>query len=239
MRPLPHFVVVLAMLAGAAARPILSRAAGWDGDGEVIDRVVAVVNSHAILDSELDESLRYQELWAGRPPGESGEQERAAALERLIDQSLIEQHMEMTHFAGVDREQAKEQIADMRRQLAPAASDQAWQQRLAGYGLSPEDLERLVALQLNLLRFIDVRFRNNVRIDPAMIEGYYRQTLLPELRREGAREAPLSEVSDKIEKVLVEQRVNQMLASWLQSLRGQSHIQRLISGGTAQQAMAP
>jgi hypothetical protein len=41
----------------------------------------------------------------------------------------------------------------------------------------------------------------------------------------------LNEVSGEIEQILVEEHVNQLLNEWLQTLRTQGHIEKLLSAG--------
>jgi peptidyl-prolyl cis-trans isomerase SurA len=65
------------------------------------------------------------------------------------------------------------------------------------------------------------------RVDRASISQYYNQTLLPQLRQQGAPPPPLSEVSDKIQQVLTEQRINELLNSWLEALRSQAQIEKM------------
>jgi hypothetical protein len=77
-----------------------------------------------------------------------------------------------------------------------------------------------------------MRFRGLVRVDPSAIETYYNQKLLPQLKAQGSAAPPLNEVSQKIEQILVEQGIDEMLARWMDTLRGQAHIERMIGNGS-------
>ena len=57
----------------------------------VLDRVVAVVNNHAILASDLDDEIRLSVLDPGR--GGLGNLTRKKALDQLIARSLIQQQI--------------------------------------------------------------------------------------------------------------------------------------------------
>jgi hypothetical protein len=70
-------------------------------------------------------------------------------------------------------------------------------------------------------------------VDRTAISDYYKQKLVPELQKQGAPEPPLSQVSEKIEKILTEQRIDDLLNSWLQTLRSQAHIQKLNASPSA------
>jgi len=76
------------------------------------------------------------------------------------------------------------------------------------------------------MRLVDARLRPAVQIDAKSIEAYYRDQFVPKLKQTGASEVPLADVSAKIRELLTEQRVSEMLVSWLQTLRseGQVHI---------------
>jgi hypothetical protein len=71
---------------------------------------------------------------------------------------------------------------------------------------------------------IDVRLRPTIHISHSSIESYYQQQLLPELRKSGVKDVPLVEVSPKIEELLTQRRMTELLASWLHDLRSQSDI---------------
>ena len=54
---------------------------------------------------------------------------------------------------------------------------------------------------------------------------YYQQNFLPQLRRRGASEIPLSAVAAEIKEILAQQQINDLLTAWLKSLRTESNIQ--------------
>ena len=63
------------------------------GAGEVIDRIVATVNGHIILQSDWDEALAYQALAEKVPWRSFSLEQRKAALDRLIDQELVREQV--------------------------------------------------------------------------------------------------------------------------------------------------
>jgi hypothetical protein len=207
-------LALLLLLAGVAV--------GWCG--EVIDRIAATVNGAIILDSEVDDAVRFGALVEGRPLAGITDEERKAALQRLIDRELLHQQMGTGRFRGRQNE-IPDRIAQIRKQYPEAATEPGWQAVLARYGMSQADLEEQISLQLQLLRFIDVRLRPAVHIDRQSIEAYYRDRYLPELRKAGAtHDVPLPQVSARIEEVLAQQQVDEQLNNWLRNLRQQSVI---------------
>src|SRR5713226_1880603 len=61
------------------------------GQAQVVDRMVAVVNKHVILESELDQATRVEFLLQAKPIQSLTQVDRSAVLERLIDRSLLVQ----------------------------------------------------------------------------------------------------------------------------------------------------
>jgi hypothetical protein len=80
--------------------------------------------------------------------------------------------------------------------------------------------------RLEILRFIELRFRPGIHISPKDIETYYRGTLLPQY---GPGEAvpTLEKVSPRIEEILLQQQVTAMFDEWLTNLRKQGNVEVL------------
>jgi parvulin-like peptidyl-prolyl isomerase len=197
---------------------------------QVVDRMVAVVNKQVILQSELEQSAHVEFLLQGKSLGQLTDGELQTVLDRLIDQALLEQQIvNKSAFQPSDQE-IENRIHEIRAGIPGGVSDENWTTLLAAYGVTAEDVALQIATQIRILRLIDLRFRNLAHVDGTAVSDYYKQKLLPELQKQGAPEPPLSQVSDKIEKILTEQRIDDLLNSWLQTLRSQAHIRKLNSG---------
>jgi SurA N-terminal domain len=196
--------------------------------GQVVDRMAAVVNKRVILESELDQATRIEFLMAGKPLDKMSEADRSATLDRLIDRALLDQQIMHPEMLEPTPEEVGQRMSELRTQLPGAANEEGWKKLLNEYGLLPLDVEESVKSQIRILRFIDLRFRGLVRVDKNAVESYYKEKLLPQLRAQGASVPPLTEVSDKIEKVLAEQSIDEMMARWLDTLRAQAHIERML-----------
>jgi hypothetical protein len=144
----------------------------------------------------------------------------------LLDQQII--HPEMLEPSG---EEIAERISEVRGQLPGAATEDGWKRLLSDYGLSQQDVEENVKAQIRILRFVDLRFRGLVRVDKNAVESYYQEKLVPQLRAKGATTPPLAEVSAMIEKILAEQSIDDMTARWLDTLRAQARIDRMVPPG--------
>jgi len=196
---------------------------------QVVDRMVAVVNKRVILESELEQTARVEFLMAGKPLAQLTPAEKVAVLDRLIDRSLLEQQIARTEMLDPTPEELTARLAEVRKQLPGAETDGGWSKVLHDYELSQQDVENGLKSQIRILRFIDMRFRGLVRVEPSDVEAYYRDKLVPQLRAQGAPEPPLAQVSAKIENILMEQGIDEMLERWLETLRGQAHIEKMIS----------
>jgi peptidyl-prolyl cis-trans isomerase SurA len=197
---------------------------------QVVDRMVAVVNKRVILESELDQAVRVEFLLQAKPMAALTPTDRAAVLDRLIERSLLDQQIVNPAMLDPTPQELAARVKEVRAGLpgASGANDAQWQAALASYGLTGQDLEEQLASQVRILRFIDLRFRGLVRVDKIDVETYYQEKFLPEVRKRNAAEPSLADVSDKIEQVLVEQRIDGLLNNWLKALRAQAHIEKML-----------
>jgi len=203
---------------------LVAPASSWAG--EVLDRIVATVNGHIILQSDWDEALRCQAFEDGRSLEQLPSSEHKAALDRLIDQELLREQMHSSDFQHASAQEVAQRMQDIRGQYPQAATPEGWQAVLSRGGLTEEELKQHVSQQLDLMRLVDARLRPNVSVDSKSIESYYNQQLLPQLRQSGAKEVPLAEVTPKIKELLTQQQMDQLLVAWLQNLRSGSEIRR-------------
>lgn len=202
---------------------------------QVIDRIIATVNGHVILQSDWDEALCYEALLSNRRLSQFNDDDRRALLDRLIDQELLREQLKSADFSPASDTEVTVRIADARKQYPQAASDEGWQALLAQYHLTEKDLLAHVRQQIDVMRLVDARLRPTVQIDSKSIESYYRDQFVPKLKQAGASEVPLAEVSGKIRDLLTEERVSELLISWLQNLRseGQVHVPGVTTSPSA------
>ena len=193
---------------------------------EVIDRIVATVNGRVILQSDWDEALCYEALLTNRSLADFTDDDRRAALDRLIDQELLRAQMKSADFPHATDAEVAARISEARKQYPQAVTDDAWRSLLARYHITEKDVFAHVQRQIDVMRLVDARLRPAVQIDAKSIEAYYRDQFVPQLKQSGASDVPLAEVSAKIRELLTQEKVSEMLISWLQTLRseGQVHI---------------
>jgi SurA-like N-terminal domain len=191
---------------------------------EVIDSIVATVNGHAILQSDWEDEFCFEAFLAGRPLDQVSFSERKTALDRLIDQELLREQMQPLESLHVSPADVQRRLQEVRAQFPNAATEQGWLSVLSSYHMTEAELKDRLTRQMEVMRQVENKLRPNVQIDAKSIESYYADHLLPQLRQSGGKEVPLAEVSPKIKELLTQQKVNQLLAAWLQNLRAGSDI---------------
>jgi peptidyl-prolyl cis-trans isomerase SurA len=197
----------------------------------VLDRVVAVVNRQAILASEIDEEIRLSVL---DPAGSGGrELTRPRALDQLISRALIQQQIRRDELesAKPTPSEVEARVHDLRKEMPECvhqncASDSGWNAFLAAHQLTPELVAIYFRNRLEILNFIEQRFRSGIHIPQQDIENFYRQTLLPQYRP-GEEVPSLEKVAPRIEEILLQQQVNILFDEWLTNLRNQGDVEVL------------
>ncbi len=194
--------------------------------GQIVDRVVANVNGHVVLQSDWEREVAFEALSNARDPDSFTSAERNAALDRLIDQELLREQVRPSQPAPA--EQIAARVAELRkevRKLYPdCATDDGWRAKLQRYGLTQNSLEKRLGDQIQLMKLVEDRLRPSIQIDRQAVETYYNDQLLPDMKRAGSRATPLPEVSGRIKDLLAERKMNELLSVWLASLRSESHI---------------
>ena len=217
---------------------------------EIVDRVVAVVGNRMISWSDLLAEADYQAFLAGHPPMEPMESARKESLRqeslrqeslgqeslrqeslrqvlsRLIDQVLLEQSHDTFPFSPPENGETQGRLEEIRKRFP---DPEAYRKALAQHKLTEAVLVRRLEREANLMAFVEYRLRPQVSLDPAQVERYYDETLVPELRRQGQAEAPaLSEVRESIEEILVQQEISRRLEEWLRELRERVAVKILL-----------
>ena len=203
---------------------------------EIVDRVVAAVGNQMISWSDLLAEADYQAFLAGQhptqEPTESARKESLRreslrpVLSRLIDQVLLEQSRDTFPFSPPENGETQGRLEEIRKRFA---DPEAYRKALAQHKLTEAELVRRLEREANLMAFVEYRLRPQVSLDPAQVERYYHETLVPELRRQGQIEAPaLSEVRESIEEILVQQEISRRLEEWLRELREHVAVKILL-----------
>jgi hypothetical protein len=104
---------------------------------------------------------------------------------------------------------------------------------VADQGFTLQELHDRWKLRMEVLRFIEERFRMGIRISQEEIDDYYKTTLLPAYQKENAPAPPESAVASKVQEILLQQQVDKLLDDWLATLRAQGSVTILKPGQEA------
>jgi peptidyl-prolyl cis-trans isomerase SurA len=213
----------------------------------VLDRVVAVVNNRAILTSDVKEEMLLSVLEPR--DAERDNETPQAALQRIISRTLIRQQIREEDATSIEptSEEVQERLTQIRRQLPVCVRENCstgdgWKEFLTHHGLTQTRVDSYIRGRMEILRFIELRFRQGIRISQQEIDAYYRDTLEPQYQT-GQAPPPLDQVAPRIEEILLQRQVNAMFGGWLDSLRKQGEVEVLdpsletandsLQGGTA------
>src|SRR5256886_2609653 len=191
---------------------------------DIVDRIVATVNGHIILQSDWEDEIRYEAFINGHTLSTLTPATRKASLDRLIDQELLREQIRGADSPNADFEEVRKRVLEIRQQYPGKESEQEWHAMLGQYSLTQSDLESRIRIEFDLTRLVDARLRPTVTVDAKSIESYYNQELLPQLHHSGATDVSLAEVTPKIKEVLTQEKMNQLLTAWLKDLRAGSEI---------------
>lgn len=205
-------------------------------DGQEIDRIVAIVGSDLILDSDVNEEERFMELQPFQPG--RGDQSRNRVIERLINRELILQQAKLTPMEPITNDEVQKNLDDLKKTI-PACKQfhcetkAGYDAFLAAHGFTEETIQDRWRQRMEVLRFIEERFRMGVRISDEDVKTYYEKTMLPEYEKQHQVAPKLAVLEDRIREVLLQQQVSTLLADWLKSLRAQGSVVVLKKGEVA------
>jgi len=197
----------------------------------MLDRVVAVVNNRAILWSDITDALHLAAL---EPRSKEQQPPNAReALEQLISRTLIEQQIRQEQVnapTALDRD-VEARLVELRKDLPACvhmqcATGAGWKAFLAANQLTDRQVDDYIRRRLEILAFIEKRFRQGIRISQEEVEAYYRDTLLPQYAKGEAAPA-LKDVAPRIEEILLQEQVNTLFSAWLDNLRKQGDVEIL------------
>jgi peptidyl-prolyl cis-trans isomerase SurA len=201
--------------------------------GEVLDSIAATVNGHVILQSDWQDEVRYECFVAGRTIQSVTPLDRKGALDRLIDQELLREQMNPAEVKSVSPEEVEKQLETEKNEYARDHGAQPWGVALSSYQLTEVDIKNHIALELSQLRLVDAHLRPSIEVDGAAIEAYYKDHLAPQSA--GAQQISLQQATPKIRELLTQEKMNQLLGSWLESLHSQAQIRMFVSGSPERQ----
>jgi peptidyl-prolyl cis-trans isomerase SurA len=229
---------LLVLLCGGASRIPGQQPTAVDAGGSqavTLDRVVAIVNSDLILESDVEAERRFE---AFQPLGSAKAATRDELINRLIDRALILQQIAMLPEPPVTEAEVDAELMQLRKTIPKCGvyhceTDAGWERFLQDQGLNLPELREHWKLRTEVLRFIEERFRTGIRITQQEIDDYYKKTLIPQYEKQNAKAPPEAAIKDKIQEILLQQQVDKLLDDWLATLRAQGSVRILKPGEEA------
>ncbi len=194
--------------------------AGASPAAQTLDRVVASVESRAITESDVETQYRLELLLDGRDPKiRPPAGELARARDRLIDQRLL---LDEAEAEGLELEvfvpRAEETFRAARSRYE---SREEFESALAVVGLNEAEVVRRLAEMERALQVIERRLRPAAWVEVPEVERYYREVFVPDFeKRASGPPPPLEKVEDEIREILIQEKVDELLDTWLSELRG-------------------
>jgi hypothetical protein len=121
----------------------------------VVDRVAVVVGKTVITETELLQEARLA-AFLNQAPLDMGPAARRAAAERLVDQQLVRNEMQIGGYPQPTGAEVDDMLRNLKRERFP--TDAEYRAALNRYAIAEEDLRRHLAWQLSAIRFTDLRF---------------------------------------------------------------------------------
>jgi hypothetical protein len=187
---------------------------------KVIDWIVARVEDHIILWSELQELADYQKLVEGK--AESDQQ----LLDRLIDQWIVKKEAETARFPQPSEADVNRSLQRLKKSFA---TNEDYEERRKLAGLTELEVSRFVSLQLYLSNYLDSRFRPLVHVDQNAIEAFYKDRVVPRAKARGQAPPTLDAASDYIQEALVQKGINEQSDRWLKESRDRLHVDEFLN----------
>ena len=185
---------------------------------QVVDRIVARVNSEVITESELDELGNFQRLVSGK------EQTSEQRLRELVEQWMVGREASYSGYHPPAADAVEKAYAGLEKRFG---SPEALAGKMKEFGLSGDDVRKMIERQLLLSGYLDYKFRPQVQVTEKDIEEYYRNTLVPELKREGQTVPSLESVADRVREVLIERGISRLSAEWLNQMQERWKVERI------------
>lgn len=183
------------------------------------DRIVAVVDEDPILWSDVEQTIALGLV--EREKDEDDEAFERRVLDRLIDIKLRFHEIDRFGFEELPLSEVDSQYQEIRNRFP---DQEAFLEKLAELGLTPEQVHEILARRLVVSSFVEQRLGPRVFVSLDDIRHYYEETLVPEMRRRGREVPEISAVREQIRRVLREQRLNEEIASWTDELRFKADV---------------
>ena len=173
--------------------------------GDVIDRLMAVVDGDVITLGDVKQERALRRFFGDEAPSDD-----QSMLDEVIEDFLIRNQVDQIPGIQITSEEVE-----------------AYSLQLGDPGdLAAEVVAVAVRQRMKLARYVDLRFRQFIRVSDSEIEEYYREVFLPETQSSGLASVPtLDSVREAVRTNVIEEKVNREIRLWVNSLIRRSDIE--------------
>jgi len=188
---------------------------------EVVDRWVATINNRELI--TYTDLLWQLALQPDTPIDEPRSEDLQRVLNLLIDQRLIAQEAGRLPTITPGDAEVEQGTNELVKRFPTQA---AFYERIARVGLTADQLRDIVRQRIEIVNYLNFRFRSFTIISPQEIADYYRDVYVPRHRRQSpGRIVPtLEQISPQIETELTESKIESDTDAFLEDARTRAEI---------------
>jgi len=188
---------------------------------EIIDRIAVSVGNNVITAGDIGKEIRVTAFQNGAKPDFSS-QNRKATAQRLVEQRLIRHELDLSKYPLPEASAVEPMLRQLRQRYT---GEKAFEDALAAYAITEQDVKDELLWQLTLVRFIEVRFRPGVQVSDQDIENYFDKVVKPAAEAAHPDEpVSLDDYREKIQETLAGRRADQEVDQWLRQAEKSTEI---------------
>lgn len=180
---------------------------------ELVDRIVATVNTEVITASELSCAVALNQRLG------NADKDRitleATTLDGLINRRLLVQEAHRLKFVEVTEQELSAEVEHVSKRFS---SDKEFGDFLAALDMTRQDLARMLGEQLLVERFVEKKVGLFVRVTREDAESYFNEHAAE------FKDKPFQDVQKMISALLTEKKMGLQLTQYLAELRGRANI---------------
>jgi hypothetical protein len=186
---------------------------------QTVDQIVVRIENDIILLSDMQTLKRYQQLVDGK--SETDDQ----VLERLVNQWIVRTEADASRFPHPSDAELTRAMDVLRRSYE---SDEVFEKRKMDSGLSAEELQETMRLQLYLSDYLESRFRPTVHVSPQAVEEFYEKEIIARAKARGQSPPTLDASRESIQEALLQLGINEQADQWLKESRARLRIEKIL-----------
>lgn len=180
---------------------------------ELVDRIVATVNTEVITASELNCAVALNQRLGNADKDRIALE--ATTLDGLINRRLLVQEAHRLKFVEVTEQELSAEVEHVAKRFS---SDKEFGDFLAALDMTRQDLARMLGEQLLVERFVEKKVGLFVRVTREEAESYFNEHAAE------FKDKRFQDVQKMISALLTEKKMGLQLAQYLAELRGRANI---------------